>query len=71
MPAMIFACGDCGDEIVLNPDAVQTGTVVFEHAGEQPVYSQSHYLHAGDRTPQCSGRADAAWRLASAKTESS
>jgi hypothetical protein len=59
-----YVCGDCGDELMLNPDAVQTGEVVTEHSNGRlvPVYSQSRYLHAGDRTPQCQNRSDAARR---------
>lgn len=56
-------CGDCGDELIVNPNAAPTHLAVTEHSLGRAVPvrhlgEEGSYLHA-DGSPQCGNRADA------------
>lgn len=58
-------CGDCGDELIDNPDRGEAREVTVEVTPGLPrvvtVFERAAYLHLDD-TPQCMSRADAEQR---------
>ena len=64
-----IVCGDCGDELTVNPARGPGREVTVEVTPGWPfeqatVYDAPAYLHADDRTPACQSRRDAERRRA-------